>query len=183
MARAGALARVAFLTLLDLRHLGRERVIGSYLLETSDGPALFDCGPATASRELEARLAERGLALRDIRHLLLSHIHLDHAGAAGVLVREHPQLHGARLRDRRAAPGRPERLERSARRLYGDEFDTLWGALAPVPEENIRVAGTGCSSSTASPRPVTPRTTSATSTGRHALAGDAAGVRIVPARS
>ena len=126
---------------LDLRHCGHERVIGSYLLETEVGPALFDCGPTTCIGELKARLVERGLELRDIRHLLLSHIHLDHAGAAGVLVREHPELtvHVSAI----GAPHLvdPSRLESSARRLYGDEFDTLWGELAPVPEENVVVVG------------------------------------------
>jgi glyoxylase-like metal-dependent hydrolase (beta-lactamase superfamily II) len=126
---------------LDLRHLGHERVIGSYLLETDDGLALEDCGPTTCVPELKARLAEQGLELADVRHLLLSHIHLDHAGAAGVLVREHPGLHvhvseiGApHLID-------PSRLERSARLLYGDDFDRLWGELAPVPSENVHVVG------------------------------------------
>src|SRR4051812_49888067 len=75
---------------LDLRHLGHERVIGSYLLDTDDGPALQDCGPTTCVPALKARLAERGLELTDVKHLLLSHIHLDHAGAAGRLVREPP---------------------------------------------------------------------------------------------
>jgi glyoxylase-like metal-dependent hydrolase (beta-lactamase superfamily II) len=126
--------------LLDLRHLGRERVIGSYLLETDDGLALQDCGPASCVPELKARLAERGLELTQIRHLLLSHIHLDHAGAAGTIVGRHPELTvwvspvGApHLVD-------PSRLERSARRLYGDLFDPLWGALLPVPETNVRLA-------------------------------------------
>ena len=123
---------------LDLRHLGRERVIGCYLLETSDGLALHDCGPTTCVAALKSRLAERGLALTDVRHLLLSHIHLDHAGAAGVLVREHPELqvHVSEI----GAPHLvdPGRLERSARRLYGDDFDRLWGELAPVPEANVR---------------------------------------------
>ncbi|HET8607336.1 MAG TPA: MBL fold metallo-hydrolase, partial [Gaiellaceae bacterium] len=77
---------------IDLLHLGNERAIGCYLLETDDGPALFDCGPATCLDALKEGLAARGLALRDLRHLLLSHIHLDHAGAAGSLVREHPGL-------------------------------------------------------------------------------------------
>src|SRR5919109_4341075 len=122
---------------LDLRHLGRERVIGCYLLETAEGPALFDCGPSTCVPELKERLRERGLELHDLRHLLLSHIHLDHAGAAGALVREHPdlQVHVSAI----GAPHLvdPSRLERSARRLYGDEFDALWGELAPVPAENV----------------------------------------------
>jgi glyoxylase-like metal-dependent hydrolase (beta-lactamase superfamily II) len=127
--------------LLDLRHLGHERVIGSYLLETDDGLALQDCGPATCVPELKARLAERGLELSQVRHLLLSHIHLDHAGAAGVLVREHPELqvHVSEV----GAPHLvdPSRLESSARRLYGDDFDRLWGELAPVPEENVHLTG------------------------------------------
>jgi glyoxylase-like metal-dependent hydrolase (beta-lactamase superfamily II) len=126
---------------LDLRHLGHERVIGSYLLETDDGLALQDCGPASCVPELKARLAEQGLELADVRHLLLSHIHLDHAGAAGVLVREHPglQVHVSEI----GAPHLvdPSRLEHSARRLYGDDFDRLWGELAPVPSENVHVVG------------------------------------------
>jgi glyoxylase-like metal-dependent hydrolase (beta-lactamase superfamily II) len=126
--------------LLDLRHLGRERVIASYLLE-GDEPALVDCGPASCSEALRSGLAAHGLAVTDLRHLLLTHIHLDHAGAAGTLVREHPGLlvHVSEI----GAPHLvdPSRLERSARRLYGEDFDRLWGELAPVPEENLRVVG------------------------------------------
>jgi glyoxylase-like metal-dependent hydrolase (beta-lactamase superfamily II) len=122
---------------IDLLHLGRERVIASYLVDTDDGPALFDCGPSTTVDALKFGLADRGLALADVRHLLLSHIHLDHAGAAGVLVREHPalQVHVSPI----GAPHLvdPARLEKSARRLYGDTFDTLWGELAPVPKVNV----------------------------------------------
>jgi len=90
---------------------------------------------------LKEGLRSHGLALQDIRHLLLSHIHLDHAGAAGVLVREHPDLavHVSAI----GAPHLvdPSRLEASARRLYGDAFDELWGELAPVPEANVRIVG------------------------------------------
>jgi glyoxylase-like metal-dependent hydrolase (beta-lactamase superfamily II) len=126
---------------LDLHYFGTPRVIGAYLLETADGLALFDCGPTSSIAALLERLAERGIRLSDVRHLLLSHIHLDHAGAAGVLVREHAdlQVHVSAI----GAPHLvdPSRLERSARRLYGDAFDDLWGELAAVPEANIRVAG------------------------------------------
>jgi glyoxylase-like metal-dependent hydrolase (beta-lactamase superfamily II) len=124
---------------LDLMHQGADRVIASYLLETDDGLALFDCGPSTCLPRLKAALVERGVELGDVRHLLLSHIHLDHAGAAGVLVREHPKLlvHVSEIGAPHLAD--PSRLERSARRLYGNTFDTLWGELAPVPQENIRI--------------------------------------------
>jgi glyoxylase-like metal-dependent hydrolase (beta-lactamase superfamily II) len=174
---------MANLTLLDLRHLGRERVIGSYLLETADGPALFDCGPTTCVEELEAALAALGLELQDIRHLLLSHIHLDHAGATGVLVREHPELqvHVSEV----GAPHLidPERLERSARRLYGDEFDTLWGELAPVPEQNVHVVGSEVLGLECFPTPGHAWHHVCYLDGDGTLfAGDAAGVRIQPAQ-
>jgi len=125
---------------IDLYFGGHEHGIGVYVVETDDGLALFDCGPTSTLPALESGLEERGLELADIRHLLLSHIHFDHAGAVGPIVRRHPELTvwvspiGApHLVD-------PSRLERSARRLYGDLFDSLWGELAPVPEQNIRRA-------------------------------------------
>jgi glyoxylase-like metal-dependent hydrolase (beta-lactamase superfamily II) len=166
---------------LDLRHLGHERVIGSYLLETEDGTALQDCGPTTCVPELKARLAERGLELTDVRHLLLSHIHLDHAGAAGVLVREHPglQVHVSEI----GAPHLvdPSRLERSARRLYGDDFDRLWGELAPVPDENIHVVGDETLGLATFPSPGHASHHVCYLDGEGTLyAGDAAGVRIRP---
>jgi len=166
---------------LDLRHLGRERVIGVYLLQTEDGLALNDCGPSTCVPELKARLAERGLELSDVRHLLLSHIHLDHAGAAGTLVREHPELqvHVSEI----GAPHLidPSRLEASARRLYGDEFDTLWGELAPVPEQNVHAVGSEVLGLTCFPSPghASHHVCYLDAAGT-LYAGDAAGVRILP---
>src|SRR3989442_15398814 len=77
---------------LDLLLDGCERALGAYLIETDDGLALFDCGPATTLSTLDARLAEVGIDWREIRHVLLSHIHLDHAGGTGQLVRCHPHL-------------------------------------------------------------------------------------------
>jgi glyoxylase-like metal-dependent hydrolase (beta-lactamase superfamily II) len=168
---------------LDLHHQGDERVIGVYVVETADGPALFDCGPTTCVPALKEGLAERGFALTDLRHLLLSHIHLDHAGAAGVLVREHPdlQVHVSEI----GAPHLidPSRLERSARRLYAEEFDMLWGELAPVPEQNVhlvrdRVLGLDCF-----PTPGHASHHVCYLDGAGTLyAGDAVGVRIVPGR-
>jgi glyoxylase-like metal-dependent hydrolase (beta-lactamase superfamily II) len=127
-------------TPIDLHHQA-PGIVACYLLDSDDGPALFDCGPASCLPALRAGLEERGLELSDVRHLLLSHIHLDHAGAAGVLVREHPalQVHVSEI----GAPHLidPSRLEASARRLYGDAFDPLWGELAPIPSENVHVVG------------------------------------------
>src|SRR5690349_10945571 len=168
---------------IDLHHLGRERIIASYLLDTDDGPALFDCGPSTTIDALEAGLADRGLSLTDVRHLLLSHIHLDHAGAAGTLVREHPELqvHVSGI----GAPHLvdPARLERSARRLYGDSFDTLWGELAPVPEANVHVVGDDVLGLACFPTPGhASHHVSYLDRDGTLYAGDAAGVRIQPGR-
>jgi len=169
---------------IDLHHQGVERLVGCYLLDTDDGPALFDCGPSTTIPALKAGLDGAGLKLADIRHLLLSHIHLDHAGAAGSLVREHPKLvvHVSSI----GAPHvvDPERLERSARRLYGDAFDTLWGELAPVPEENVRVVGDSVLGLACFPTPGhASHHVSYLDRDGTLYAGDAAGVRVQPGRS
>lgn len=166
---------------IDLHHQGAERVIGCYLLETSDGLALNDCGPSVCVASLAQALEERGLTLRDIDHLLLSHIHLDHAGAAGVLVREHPRLrvHVSEV----GAPHLvdPSRLDRSARRLYGDVFDELWGELAPVPEENIVLLQHKVVGLEAFPTPGhASHHASYLAPDGTLYAGDAAGVRIQP---
>jgi glyoxylase-like metal-dependent hydrolase (beta-lactamase superfamily II) len=168
--------------LLDLRHLGRERVIGSYLLP-GDEPALVDCGPASCADALREALIGHGLGVGDLRHLLLTHIHLDHAGAAGTLVREHPGLtvHVSEI----GAPHlvNPGRLERSARRLYGDDFDRLWGELLPVPEENVRVVGERVLGLDVFPTPGhASHHVSFVDGEGSCFAGDAAGVRIAPAR-
>lgn len=168
---------------IDLLHQATERIIGVYLLETEDGPALFDCGPASTLPALEAGLAERGLGLTDVRHLLLSHIHLDHAGAAGSLVRNHPglQVHVSGI----GAPHlvAPERLERSARRLYGDAFDALWGELVPVPEANIHVVSDRVLGLDCFPTPGhASHHVSFLDRDGTLYAGDAAGVRIQPGR-
>jgi glyoxylase-like metal-dependent hydrolase (beta-lactamase superfamily II) len=161
---------------VDLKHLGAERVIGVYVIDTPGGPALFDCGPATCYDELR-----RSVDLTEIRHLLLSHIHLDHAGAAGHIVRDHPHIevhvHAA------GAPhlADPSRLINSARRLYGDDLDRLYGEPLPVPSQNVIVLEQEAAGLKAF---ATPGHAS-----HHAsymgddgtlYAGDAAGVRILP---
>jgi glyoxylase-like metal-dependent hydrolase (beta-lactamase superfamily II) len=168
---------------IDLFHVGAARTVGVYLLDTSTGLALFDCGPSSCIPALKRGLAERGVELGDVRHLLLSHIHLDHAGATGALVREHPELQvwvseiGApHLVD-------PARLERSARRLYGDTFDELWGELAPVPKANVRIASGRAAGLECFPAPGHASHHVCYVDGTTLYAGDAAGVRIQPSRS
>jgi glyoxylase-like metal-dependent hydrolase (beta-lactamase superfamily II) len=120
--------------LVDVHHLGRDRVIGAYEL---DG-LIVDPGPTTG---LEGLLA--GLEAGEPRALLLTHIHLDHAGAAGALCRRFPNL--TVYVHERGAPHLvdPERLLASARQLYGDDMEQLWGEVVPVPAENVRALSGG----------------------------------------
>jgi glyoxylase-like metal-dependent hydrolase (beta-lactamase superfamily II) len=115
--------------LIDVRHLGHERVIGCWEI---DG-ILIDPGPTSSMENLIESLDGEAP-----RALLLTHIHLDHAGASGSMVRRWPELPvyvheiGARhLAD-------PAKLLASAERLYGDQLERLWGEVAPVPQENLK---------------------------------------------
>lgn len=114
--------------LIDTRHLGRDRVIGVW---ERDG-ALIDPGPAST---IDTVLA--GLPGGRPRSVLLTHIHLDHAGAAGALVARFPDLpvHVHEV----GAPHLvdPARLLASAERLYGDRLGELWGEVLPVPAANV----------------------------------------------
>jgi glyoxylase-like metal-dependent hydrolase (beta-lactamase superfamily II) len=163
---------------IDLHFGGAEHAIGVYLVDTDDGLALFDCGPASTLPALDAGLARHGVALEDLRHLLLSHIHLDHAGAAGTLVRRHPGLTVWVSPVGQPHLVDPSRLERSARRLYLDLFDELWGELLPVPAESVRLAVGDVLGWEAFPTPGHASHHVSYLRDGTLLAGDAAGVRM-----
>lgn len=124
---------------IDLRFRGSDRVIATAVLSGPDGVTLVDPGPASCLPALEDGLRQRGLTLRDVRALLLTHIHLDHAGATGTIVERVPAMRV--YVHERGAPHMidPARLLASATRLYGDQMDTLWGAFLPVPSANVNV--------------------------------------------
>jgi glyoxylase-like metal-dependent hydrolase (beta-lactamase superfamily II) len=120
--------------LVDLLHLGRARVIGAWLV----GDVIVDPGPASCLPALLDALGER-----TPRALALTHIHLDHAGAAGSLVQRYPELEV--WVHERGAPhlADPSRLLASATRIYGEAMERLWGEMLPVPAERIRVLSGG----------------------------------------
>ncbi len=163
---------------IDTHHLGRERVIGCWEV---DG-VLVDPGPEST---LETLLAGLGDGFEPVA-LLLTHIHLDHAGATGALVRRWPDLPvyvheiGApHLAD-------PSRLVQSAARLYGDDMERLWGEVVPVPEANLHVLAGGETVLDDFRVEYTPGHASHHVSYLHeptatALVGDVAGVRIAPA--
>lgn len=123
----------------DLLHLGREESVAVYLVETVDGVAVVDPGPSTCRDGLRQALRDFGAAPDDLRHVLLTHIHLDHAGVTGTLAREHPSLRV--YVHARGAPHLvdPSRLLASARRIYGGDMDRLWGAFEAVAPSQLVV--------------------------------------------
>ena len=122
---------------LDLEHLGLRGAISSFLLEVPE-PVLVDPGPATCLDTLRVRLGERGCSVADLRAVLLTHIHLDHAGATGHLVGENDALTVHLHADAAPHLADPARLLRSTRRTFGEAHDRLWGEVRPVPARNIR---------------------------------------------
>ena len=125
-------SRPTDLHLIDLHHLGQQDSIASYLLPTASGPLVVDPGPAATLPALRDGLARLGFGEGDLAGLLLTHIHLDHAGASGVLARSNPGLRihvhakgGPHLID-------PAKLIGSAERLYGSRMQELWGEILPV---------------------------------------------------
>jgi glyoxylase-like metal-dependent hydrolase (beta-lactamase superfamily II) len=133
----------AGLDYLDLAFLGLPRIIATAVLHGPSGVALLDPGPSTCLGTLRASLAARGIAPADVLAILLTHIHLDHAGATGSLVAEQPSIQV--FVHERGAPHLvdPARLLDSARRLYGADMDRLWGPVLPVPAGNVRALSGG----------------------------------------
>lgn len=174
------------LWLLDTLHQGEPRVIASYLITGKAGLGLVDVGPTATVSQLLASIKAAGYDPLAIEHLVLTHIHLDHAGAAGVLanILPHARVYVHRMGARHLLD--PAKLLASAQRIYGAEMETLWGTIEPVPEERLVVVEEG------SELRVGERTLRALYTPGHAVhhvayfdperntvfAGDVAGVRL-----
>lgn len=121
---------------IDLEHMGLPGAIGAWLVSGSE-PAVVDPGPTTTLDTLVEALAERGVGPRDLRHVLLTHVHLDHAGGTGHLVERFPEARVWVHREGATHLADPERLVASTRRTFGDAHDALWGVVRPVPAARI----------------------------------------------
>ncbi|HJO04725.1 MAG TPA: MBL fold metallo-hydrolase [Acidobacteriota bacterium] len=130
-------------SLIDVRFRGRPEYLGCYVIEAGNGVALVDPGPTSTLAALEDGLRLGGLSVDNVTSILLTHIHLDHAGATGTLLARNPDIrvyvhrHGARhMID-------PQRLLASAERLYGEVMDEMWGEFLGVPEANVEALDGG----------------------------------------
>lgn len=120
---------------LDLQFQDQSHIIASYLLPHEEGVALIETGPGSTFPRLQAELADRGLTPADVTEVLLTHVHLDHAGAAGHLAEHGATIHVHHV----GAPHlvNPHRLLSSAEGIYGDDMERLWGEMRPVPEDQL----------------------------------------------
>jgi glyoxylase-like metal-dependent hydrolase (beta-lactamase superfamily II) len=128
---------------IDLNFLAVRGVIATAVLHGSGGVALIDPGPASGLPVLRAGLERTGIAISDLRAILLTHIHLDHAGATGTLVRENPGLRVVVHENGARHMVNPEKLIASASRLWPGEMDRLWGECLAVPADRLDVVKGG----------------------------------------
>ncbi|MHC5112983.1 MAG: MBL fold metallo-hydrolase [Planctomycetota bacterium] len=120
---------------IDLEYRGAPGSIASYVVVGTEGPVMIETGPGVTTDALTRGLADLGLTPRDVRHVLVTHIHFDHAGACGWLARQGATIYVHEFGRRHLAD--PTRLVNSARRIYGDEMDERWGEMLPVPADRI----------------------------------------------
>ncbi len=120
---------------LDLHFLNISEAIAAFLIETSEGPILVETGPHSIWEHLTEALQREGYQPADIKHVFLTHIHLDHAGGAWAFAELGATIHLHPFGVRHMAS--PEKLMESARRIYKEDMDRLWGEMKPIPETQL----------------------------------------------
>lgn len=122
--------------LLDLNFLGVSRAIAAYIMETSEGPVLIESGPYSTFSHLVEEIKKAGYTPEDIQHVFLTHIHFDHAGAAWAFAQLGAKIYLHPFGVRHLA--NPEKLWNSAKRIYQDDMERLWGEMQAIPEEQLQ---------------------------------------------
>src|SRR4051794_22097350 len=172
----------------DLDFQGIHHIIAAATLQGSDGLTIVDPGPSSTLPSLKRHLASMGASVADVSALFITHIHLDHAGATGTLLRENPRIKVYVHEIGAPHMVDPSRLLASAGRLYGDGMDRLWGEVAPVPAAALialkggeRVTAGGRTWDVAStPGHASPHVSYFSADAGIAFVGDPAGVQVVP---
>lgn len=127
--------------ILDLNFLNSSHTIAAFLVETSIGPVLIETGPHSTLPQLKQQVEKQGYQLEDIPYVLLSHIHLDHAGAAWALAQNGTTVYVHPAGEKHLLD--PSRLMDSARRIYQDKMDVLWGEMHSIPTEKLKTVQHG----------------------------------------
>lgn len=126
---------------IDLQFQGSPGSIAAFLVEGDEGAVLIETGPESTRQTLLAALSGRGVDARDLAAVFVTHVHLDHAGAAGWFAREGVPVFVHEKGARHLIE--PSRLIDSARSVYGGRFDSLWGEMIPAPEKWVKRLGDG----------------------------------------
>jgi glyoxylase-like metal-dependent hydrolase (beta-lactamase superfamily II) len=130
---------MTFISTLDDQWVGQSRCIASALLESDGYRALVDPGPGSTLETLHLELQNHGISVNELDAILLTHVHLDHAGVSGALVRENPRLPVYVHKNGAPHMADPSKLLASAQRLWPKDLQRLFGETLPVPAENLRV--------------------------------------------
>lgn len=129
--------------LIDGYDMGFSGRTGTYILQGEGGVTLVETGPSPSIQHVVKGLSDRGIRTEEVQHIVLTHIHLDHAGGAGLLLKECPNatiyVHQKGLRHL----ANPSRLEKGARAVYGKQFDNLFAPILPIPEERMVAVSEG----------------------------------------
>ena len=168
--------------ILDLRHQGYKQTIAAFLVETSIGPVLLETGPFAVHKRLKKEIKKVGYRLKDIKHVFITHIHLDHAGGAWALAEHGATIYLHPIGFKHMAD--PSRLMKSAKRIYQDTMDSLWGEMKAIPTKQLRTVEHGETIIIGDQTfqgwhtPGHAKHHIAWQVGEHLIAGDVAGVKI-----
>lgn len=168
--------------ILDLGFLGLDGAIAAFLVETSDGPVLIETGPHSVNGNLEKEVNRCGFQLSDIKHVFITHIHFDHAGGAWALAKQGATVYLHPFGKRHL--GEPSKLYASAKRIYQDKMEYLWGKMEAIDDEKLVTLEHGESVTVGDSTFVAHHTPGhavhhiAWQLGENLFAGDVAGVRI-----
>ncbi len=127
--------------IIDLNFLGFDRAIASYLLETSQGPVIIETGPHSTIENLVSGLNKQGYKKEDVSHVFLTHIHLDHAGAAWDFAQHGAKIYIHPFGEKHLAD--PSKLMNSAKQIYQDQMDALWGRMEEIDPMQLHVLEDG----------------------------------------
>jgi len=127
------------LSYFDLDFMQLPQIIATVVVHGPGGVAIIDPGPTSTLPRLRSTLATAGISMNDVTTILLTHIHLDHAGSTGTILKELPDVKVYVHEKGVAHMANPEKLVASATRLYGGEMDRLWGEVRPVPAASMEI--------------------------------------------
>jgi glyoxylase-like metal-dependent hydrolase (beta-lactamase superfamily II) len=120
---------------IDLKFLGISQAIGCYIIKTEEGLVLVETGPYSTFAELTRQIEGLGFRLSDVKKVLLTHIHLDHAGAAWAFAEYGADIYVHPIGYKHLAD--PSKLMESAKRIYKEDMDRLWGKMEAIPQNQL----------------------------------------------